>query len=109
MQLLILAHRLSALRSQLGLLLTNDDRPTTMHAYAAGTAAEHLPERIASLITEHAQQRHDRSTRYTAWQQAQTRARTQTRTLSREHSHRTRRRWPRPLNRGYTLIVTVIS
>jgi conjugative relaxase-like TrwC/TraI family protein len=68
------------------LLLTNDDRPTTMHAYAARTPAEHLPERIASLIAEHTQQTHDRQSHYTAWQQAQTRARTQTRTPSREHT-----------------------
>lgn len=68
------------------LLLTNDDRPTTMHAYAARTPTEHLPERIASLITEHTQQRHDRRTRYTAWQQNQTRTHSQARTLSQDHA-----------------------
>jgi hypothetical protein len=68
------------------LLLTNDDRPTTMHAYADRTPAEHLPERIASLIAEHTQQRDDRRARYTAWQQAQTRARGQARTQTRERT-----------------------
>jgi hypothetical protein len=57
-----------------------------MHAYAARTPAEHLPERIASLIAEHAQQRHDRRTRYSSWQQALTLTRRQAHTLSRDHA-----------------------
>jgi conjugative relaxase-like TrwC/TraI family protein len=68
------------------LLLTNDDRPTTMHAYAAHTPTQHLPARIASLIAEHAQQRHDRRRHYTAWQQTQTRTRSQAHTINRDHA-----------------------
>jgi hypothetical protein len=55
------ASRARAQDSFYTLLLTNDDRPTTMHAYAARTPAQHLPQRIASLIAEHAQQRLNRT------------------------------------------------
>lgn len=49
------------------LMLTNDDRPITMHALAAKTAAEHLPARVASLVAEHAQQVARRIDRYATW------------------------------------------
>lgn len=51
------------------LMITNDDRPTTMHAYAARTPAEHLPARITSLIDEHHQQKENRRQRHQALQQ----------------------------------------
>jgi conjugative relaxase-like TrwC/TraI family protein len=53
------------------LMRTNDDRPITMHALAAKTDAEHLPQRVASLLLEHTQQVAQRRERYTEWQQEQ--------------------------------------
>ena len=56
---------------------TNDDRPITMHALAAKTATEHLPQRVASLLAEHTQQVAHRRDRYTKWQQEQQRRATE--------------------------------
>ena len=53
---------------------TNDDRPITMHALAAKTDTEHLPQRVASLLAEHTQQVAQRRERYTEWQHNSTAA-----------------------------------
>ena len=59
------------------LMRTNDDRPITMHALAAKTDTEHLPQRVASLLAEHTQQVAQRRERYTEWQQEQQRRATE--------------------------------
>lgn len=64
------------------LMITNDDRPITMHALAAKTAVELLPPRIASLVTEHAEKVRERATRFIEQQRSQHRAR-----RSPEHGH----------------------
>ena len=87
------------------LLLTNDDRPTTMHAYAARTPAEHLPR---------AHRQPHRRTRPTTPRpphplhrlatSPNTRPQPSPHAQPRPH-HRTRRRRPRPLTRGRTRLV----
>ena len=57
----------SARRAFYTLLDTNDDRPTTMHAIAAKTPREHLPERIVSLLAEHARNQTERIQHHTRW------------------------------------------
>lgn len=51
------------------LMVTNDDRPTTMLAEAAKTEPEHLPARVVSLLREHAHRKTEREQRYAAWRQ----------------------------------------
>ncbi|TXI56466.1 MobF family relaxase [Mycolicibacterium mageritense] len=70
------------------LMLTNDDRPTTMHALAAKTAREHLPARVATLVTEHAQQVARRFERYQQWRRDRDRGRDAEQQRTTEHDRR---------------------
>jgi hypothetical protein len=58
-----------------------------MHALAAKTDAEHLPQRVAPLLLEHTQQVAQRRERYTEWQQEQ-----QRRAAERDQQRRTAER-----------------
>jgi hypothetical protein len=75
-------------------MLTNDDRPITMHALAAKTDPEHLPARVAQLVTEHAQQVAQRLERYNQWlyNRDRDRAAEQQRSTETEHEQRRRER-----------------
>lgn len=74
------------------LMLTNDDRPMTMHALAAKTAPEHLPARVAALVSEHAQQVAQRFERYQQWLRERDQRDQERRTAEREQQQHRRRR-----------------
>jgi hypothetical protein len=69
------------------LMVTNDDRPTTMLAFAAKTEPEHLPARVANLLREHARRKEQRRQQYVQWHRDHGRTRHRDRGYAIETGH----------------------